>query len=125
MRNWPKWLKQTAVIAGLFILVLLVMEFNARLEEMVRLNTEVETVRAQTTQVIETQRALMTAIAEAQSENAVEEWAYEEGGYIRDGDHLLKPLPDPHSMPTSSERPTPAPEPMKNWQVWWQLFFGE
>ncbi|RME90454.1 MAG: hypothetical protein D6770_02400 [Anaerolineae bacterium] len=118
-------LRQVLLLGGVFLLILLVMDFNARLENLNRLERSLKTVRAEATQASQTQVALQTAIAYATSEQAVEEWAREEAGYIQPGDQPVVPLPVPGSTPTATPVPTVTLTPVENWQVWWELFFGE
>jgi hypothetical protein len=74
---------------------------------------------------METQIALQTAVAFAQSDEAAEAWARSEGHYILPGDRPVVPLSQPGSEPASLFTPTPIPTPLPNWQVWWNLFFSE
>jgi hypothetical protein len=82
-------------------------------------------VRTQATQAIQTQVALETQVAYAGSTQAVEEWARTDGHYIQDGDLPVVPIGQPGAAPIEMRTPIPAPTPMANWQVWWDLFFGE
>ena len=114
-----------ATFAGIFILILLVIEFNSRLEELNRLNDQRADVRAEATQAMQTQIALQTQVAYAGSTAAVEEWARTEGHYIQEGDQPVIPLGQPGSDPVIADTPPPVPTPMQNWEEWWNLFFGE
>jgi hypothetical protein len=118
-------LRRIATFAGIFILILLVIEFNTRLEELNRLNDQRDEVRTEATQAMQTQIALQTQVAYAGSTAAVEEWARTEGHYIQEGDQAVIPIGQPGSEPVIAETPPPAPTPMKNWEEWWNLFFGE
>lgn len=117
-------LRRIAVFAGIFVLVLLVIEFNSRLEELNRVNGQLEQVRALATQAMQTQISLQTEVAYAESDAAVEEWARTEGYYLREGDRPVIPIGQPGSEPVIAETPAPTPTPLQNWQVWWSLFFG-
>jgi cell division protein FtsB len=125
MHNLPINVRRVAVIAGLFLLVFVVLEFNRRLEELTMLNEQNELVRAQATQVAQTRIVLQTKIAFANSDAAVEEWARTDGHYIRDGDLPVVPVGQPGAAPIQVSTPVPTPTPMQNWEVWWSLFFGE
>jgi len=117
--------RRLAILAGILVLVLMVAEFNARLEELSRLNQQREIIRAQATQVMQTQIVLETQLALAGSDQAVEAWARSDGHYIRPGDHPVVPLGQPGSPPVELFTPTPVPTAMANWQVWWTLFFAD
>ncbi len=125
MVNIPINVRRVAVIIGIFVLVFIVLEFNRRLEELTMLNKQNETVRTLATQAVQTQYVLQTAVAYANSTAAVEEWARTDGHYIKDGDLPVVPVGEPGSPPITSNTPVPAPTPMPNWEVWWNLFFGE
>lgn len=124
MMNLPINIRRVAVLIGILILVFIVLEFNRRLEELNMLNAQSRLVQTQATQAIQTQLALQTQVAYASSEDAVEEWARTDGHYIRDGDLPVVPLAEPGSAPIEVSTPTPVPTQPSNWQVWWDLFFG-
>ncbi|WKZ37788.1 MAG: hypothetical protein QY332_07555 [Anaerolineales bacterium] len=115
--------RRAAVFAGIFILILFVIEFNARLEELNLLNDQRDQVRVLATQAMQTQMALQTRVAYAESDAAVEEWARTEGHYLQDGDQPVIPVGQPGSVPVIASTPIPAPTSMQNWEVWWDLFF--
>lgn len=124
MLNLPINLRRVAVLVGILILVFIVLEFNRRLEELNMLNAQSRLVQMQGTQAIQTQLALQTQVAYASSEDAVEEWARTDGHYIRDGDLPVVPVGEPGAAPIAASTPTPVPTQPSNWQVWWDLFFG-
>jgi len=125
MVNIPINVRRVAVIIGIFVLVFIVLEFNRRLEELTMLNKQNEMVRVLATQAVQTQYALQTAVAYANSTAAVEEWARTDGHYIKDGDLPVVPMGEPGSPPITVSTPIPVPTPMAKWEVWWDLFFGE
>jgi hypothetical protein len=118
-------LRRILIFAGIFILILLVIEFNTRLEELNRLNDQRDEVRAQATLAIQTQISLQTQVAYAGSTAAVEQWARTEGHYIQNGDQAVIPIGQPGSDPVLVETPVPVSTPMNNLQEWWVLFFGK
>ena len=123
--NLPINVRRVAAMIGILVLVFIVLEFNRRLEELNMLNGQSELVQAQATQSIQTQLALQTQVAYAGSDAAVEEWARTDGHYIQDGDLPVVPLGQPGSAPIEASTPTPIPSQPSNWEVWWNLFFGE
>ena len=125
MFNLPISLRRVAVIIGILVLVFIVLEFNRRLEELNMLNEQHKIVLTQATQAIQTQAALQTQVAYANSNPAVEEWARTDGHYIQDGDLPVVPIGEAGAPPVEASTPVPTPTPMQNWQVWWQLFFGK
>jgi hypothetical protein len=125
MLNLPVSIRRVAVMIGILVLVFIVLEFNRRLEELNMLNEQNQYVQGQATQAIQTQAALLTQVAYANSNAAVEEWARTDGHYIQDGDLPVVPIEGPGALPIEASPPPPAPTPMQNWQVWWTLFFGK
>lgn len=117
--------RQIAAVAGVFILILFVIEFNSRLEELNRLNDQRDQVRVIATQARQTQTALQTQVAYANSDEAVKVWARTEGHYLQEGDHPVIPLGVPGSEPAVPPTPMPQPTSMPNWEVWWSLFFED
>ena len=124
MDRWPINARRVAVFAGLLVLVLIVMDFNARLEELNLLKTQAGIVRTQATQAMQTQVVLQTQVAFASSEQIVDEWARSEAHYAQQGDQSVVPVGvsgvTPQVLESSSLQPTPKP----NWQIWWELFFS-
>jgi hypothetical protein len=125
MVNIPINVRRVLVLMGILILVFIVLEFNRRLEELNMLNRQNQMIQTQATQAIQTQFALQTQVAYAGSTAAVEEWARIDGHYIKDGDLPVVPVGQPGAAPIEASTPTPAPTQPANWQVWWDLFFGE
>ena len=124
MPDLPINLRRIATFAGIFVLILLVIEFNTRLEELNRLSEQRKVVQQQATQSAQTQIALQTQVAFAGSDQAVEEWARSEGHYVQEGDQPVVPLGQPGSTPVEANTPAPTSTPPPNWQTWWNLFFG-
>lgn len=112
------------MFVGIAILILIVIEFNARLDELNRLSGEANIYRTQATQAMQTQNALGTQVAYASSDAAVEQYAREENHMIQDGDIPGVPYGTEDGTVISTPTPVPTSTPMPNWQVWWNLFFG-
>jgi hypothetical protein len=125
MVNIPINIRRVLVLIGILILVFIVLEFNRRLEELNMLNRQNQMIQTQATQAIQTQFALQTQVAYAGSTAAVEEWARTDGHYIKDGDLPVVPVGQPGAAPIEASTPTPVPTQPAQWQVWWDLFFGE
>jgi hypothetical protein len=123
MNQFPIRLRRVAVFAGIFILILFVIEFNTRLEELNRLSEQRDEMRAIATQAAQTQIALQTQVAYAASTEAVQDWARTDGHYLQEGDQPVIPVEVPGSAPVIVNTPIPSPTPMQNWEIWWALFF--
>jgi len=66
-----------------------------------------------------------TKVAYAGSDQIVEEQARSEGHMIQEGDHPVTVLGDEGEPTVENPEPTSIPTPEPNWQLWWDLFFGE
>jgi hypothetical protein len=121
----PINVRRVLVMTGILALVFIVLEFNRRLEELNMLSRQNQVIQTQATQAIQTQAALDTRVAYAGSNAAVEEWARMDGHYIQDGDLPVVPVGEPGAAPVEASTPTPMPTQPMNWEVWWDLFFGE
>ena len=125
MDRWPINPRRVAVFAGILILFLMVIDFNSRLEELNILKKHAAALGGQATEAVQTQAALQTQVAYAGSDQAVEDWARGEGHYVLPEDQPVIPIGQPGSAPIQVAPPTPLPTPRANWQVWWNLFFGQ
>jgi len=121
----PFNVRRVLVTIGIVVLVFVVLEFNRRLEELNTLNEQAKMVKAQATQVMQTQIALQTAVAYANSTASVEEWARTDGHFIKEGDLPVVPVAAPGDAPVEFSTPIPTAVPLQNWEVWWELFFGK
>ncbi len=124
MDRWPINPRRVVLFVGILVLVLMVVDFNARLEELNLLRKHAESLGVQATQAVQTQISLETQVAYAASDQAVEDWARTEGHLVQPGDEPVVPVGQPGTAPLQQPTPTPASTPMANWQVWWNLFFG-
>lgn len=119
-----KW-RHVFITLGLLLLVVLVMDFNRRMEALNRLTSQVEKVRLEGTAVMQTQETLMTQVAFASSTEAVEEWAYREGHWVREGENPIGLVPAGNVTPSPAPASTPLEQNLPNWRIWWELFFGD
>jgi len=117
--------RRVVLVAGVIFLVVLIVDFNSRLEELDRLNRQAGITRAEATQAALTKIAYETQIANATSDQLVEGEARSNGGLIQEGDHPVVVLGDDGETPLENPEPTPLPTPKPNWQLWWDLYFGE
>jgi hypothetical protein len=117
-------IRKILFIAGLLVLMVLVMDFNARMEKLDALREKAATVQAEATQVSLTQIALQTQIAEVNSDEFTNQWGNENPMYIMPGDHPLRPQGNGDIVASPTPTPSPSPTPLPNWKIWWDLFFG-
>ena len=116
-------IKYVAIVAGLAILTFLVIIFNNRMAEQRQLVTQSEKISAELDALRQTEANLDEQIAYATSDAAVEEWAYQEARWVRDGDQPVVPLSPSESTPIAPQAEAVEVVVYANWQVWWVLFF--
>ncbi len=117
--------RRVLLLLGLFFLFFWLTDLNYRLQRIQELEGEARKLRAQVTTLAQTQIALQAQLTYAASDQAVEEWARREAGYIREGDHPVIPLPQPGATPMIIPTPTLAIPTRSHLETWWELFFGE
>jgi len=110
------------LIIGVVVLAYLVMDFNNRMAALRNLTAEKEVVAAELGSLEKTQAALVTQMAFATSEAAVEKWAYEEGHMVQPGDNPVIPVPAAGSTPVPTPMPASNTTTVSNWQMWLWLF---
>jgi len=107
------------------VLILLMMDFNNRMSELLRLEAEKDVVSTQVIALEQTEQTLRTQIAYATSDLAVEQWAREQGRMAREGEFPIIPLPPAGYTPEPEPIVAPTAKPVQNWEVWMALFLGE
>ena len=117
-----KW-RNILIVIGLFVAVVLLVDFNHRMEELDRLSGQLNSVRAEATAIIATQNALAAQVAFATSDGAVEQWAYD-NKMVRPGEHPVSVVPGAVITPTPGPTSTPPGGDIPTWRIWWELFFG-
>ena len=117
--NW----RTILIVIGLVVVIVLLIDFNRRMEELNRLSTNLQVVRAEGTTIMRTQEALVTKVAYATSDAAVEQWAYQ-NKWVRMDEHPVELVPAGGVTATPAPPPVVQTEEMPNWRTWWELFFG-
>ena len=121
----PINLRRIGLMIGVGLLVLVVIDFNTRLQELNNLSAQAKIVRTQATQAMQTQIALQTQVGFANSDSAAEQYARTDGHMVQAGDIPVVPLGDSSGPPPVTPTPAPSVEPKQNWEIWWWLFFGK
>jgi len=116
--------KRFIVVIALIILVLLFLNFNQRMVLLSKLRGQQKQLTQEYAQLEATRFALQTEIAYAQSDDAVEEWARQEAGMVQEGDVPIVLLPPSDPIPTPTSQLEVVVDEVKEWEIWWELFFG-
>lgn len=117
--------KRVLAIIGVLILIFLMMDFNNRMNELTRLNSQRDELYTQEAQLANTQQYLNTQIAYATSDKAVQDYARNEGKMVQPGDHPIVPVAPSASTIQPTITPTTVGAQVYNWQRWYALFFGQ
>jgi len=108
----------------LVLVVVWMIVFVGRIADLNRLTDEYNQAQLTMSALTATTGALTTEVVRAGSDAAVEEWAYEDGKMVRDGDHRVAIVPVEGTQAAATPLPTPAPQPQNLFRVWWELFFN-
>jgi hypothetical protein len=117
-----RW-RNILIAAGLFLMVIFLVDFNRRMEELDRMNAQLSAVRAEATSVMQTQESLLTQVAYASSDESVEAWAYD-NKWVRVGEHPIGLVPGTETTATPAPASSSQAQDIPNWRIWWELFFG-
>jgi hypothetical protein len=109
-----------AVVLGILILG----DLNRRMSNARRLERDALQLSTEVVELEARNEDLMTRVAGATGQAMIEDWARAQGRLVREGEHLVVPVPaDPGSVEPSQD-PEPFGEPPTNIEVWWALLFG-
>jgi len=117
--------KQWVLIVLIALLFFMVLGLNSSIADLFRLGSQRDEMQSRIENLESTRSVLETEIAYANSEKAVEEWARTFGHMILPGDEMIIPLPPSDVTPEINYMATPTPQMNENWQIWWELLFGE
>jgi len=117
--------RRLGIIIIVCLVLILVMNFNTRLGELSRLQSQAATVRVQATGVMLTQEVLQTQVGLATSPAAVEEYARSEAHMSQPDDKVLVVMPVPGYTPQPSPTPTPIVNNLSPLDVWLIFIFGK
>ena len=112
------------MIGFLIIVVIWMIVFGGRIADLNRLTDEYNQAQLTISALTATTGALATEVIRAGSDAAVEEWAYEDGKMIKEGDHRVAIVPVEGTPAAPTPFPTPMPESQSLFRVWWELFFN-
>ena len=116
--------KTIFLLGFLLVLIVWMIIFGSRISDLNRLTNEFEQAQETMAALTATTRALATDLARADSDAAVEEWAYENRRWIREGDHRIAVVPVEGTQVLLTLIPTVTQEPQNMFRIWWDLFFN-
>ena len=115
--------KTVFLLGFLALVVVWMIIFVGRIADYKRLSAEYEDAQLTIVALTATTNALETQVVKAGSDEAVEEWAYEQRKWIREGDQRIVPIPIEGTPESELVLKTPTPEPQNLFRIWWELFF--
>lgn len=121
----PSSRKNKLLIAGAILVFLLVFgELWRRISQAADLRSLEHQIGAQVTQLSEESNRMATLIANAQSDEAVADWARNEGKMVLPGEVLIQPIAPTAQSATPEAAVHPSGD-VPNWRVWLEWLWGE
>ena len=117
-------MRQILLVAALVVLVLAMINLNARLADYSRLSSERDSLRGDVSKLQVTADGLQTQLAYAKSDKAAEEYA-RDSHMVRDGEKLVVVMTPQVNVIATPVSQTAREKAAQNWEVWWALFFGK
>ena len=121
----PSPLKNRLLIAGAILVFLLVFgELWRRISQAADLRGLEHQIGAQVTQLAGESNRMATLIANAQSDEAVADWARNEGKMVLPGEVLVQPVA-PTAQAAATEPAEDSTGAVPNWRVWLEWLWGD
>ncbi len=112
------------IAAGIVVFLLVFGELWRRISQAAELRDLERQIGAQVTELARESDRMATQIAGAQSDEAVAEWARNEGKMVLPGEVLVQPLAPTASSATPEAAGDPSDD-VPNWRVWLEWLWGE
>jgi cell division protein FtsB len=120
----PSPLKNRLLIAAAILVFLLVFgELWRRISQAAELRALERQIGAQVTQLARESDRMATLFANAQSDEAVAEWARDEAKMVLPGEVLVQPIA-PTAASATPEPPEDTTGDVPNWRVWFEWLWG-
>ncbi|OGO08425.1 MAG: hypothetical protein A3K46_05050 [Chloroflexi bacterium RBG_13_60_9] len=121
----PSSRKNKLLIAGAILVFLLVFgELWRRISQAAELRNLEGQIGGQVTQLARESDRMATLIANAQSDEAVADWARDEGKMVLPGEILIQPIA-PTARSATPEPPENPTGTVANWRVWLEWLWGK
>jgi hypothetical protein len=115
--------KTIFLVGFLLVVIIWMIAFGGRIADLNRLTDEFDQAQETMVALTATTRALSTEVIRAASDVAVEEWAYEDRRWIREGDHRIAVVPVEGTPMVPTLVPTVTQQSQNSFRIWWDLFF--
>ncbi len=116
--------RNKVLIAVAIVVFLLVFgELWRRISQAAELRALERQIGAQVTQLADESDRMATRIANAQSDEAVAEWARDQGKMVLPGEVLVQPIA-PTAASAAPDTSTDTADDVPNWRVWLEWLWG-
>jgi len=113
--------KTIFLVGFLLVVIIWMIAFGGRIADLNRLTDEFDQAQETMVALTATTRALSTEVIRAASDVAVEEWAYEDRRWIREGDHRIAVVPVEGTPVVPTLVPTVTQQSQNSFRIWWDL----
>ncbi len=111
------------ILIMILVAIALIIDLNTRLSTLTFLENQEATLQADVVRLQSTLDTVNDRINYANSDNAVDEWARQQGLMRKEDDYVIIPLPGDYETPTPTPYPIPVITPAPNWAIWKSLIF--
>jgi cell division protein FtsB len=111
------------IAVAIILFILIFGELWRRISQAADLRSLEHKIGGQVTELADESNRMGTLIANAQSDQAVEDWARSHGKMVLPGEVLVQPVAPTASAPTPEPSGPPESAP-PNWRVWWEWLWG-
>ncbi len=118
-------LRHIGIFATVCIVLVVMMNFSTRLEELYQLQKVAGVVYSQSTAVMLTQQTLKTEVAQATSPAAASDYARGQAHMAQPGDQVFGIVAEPGFTPEPTKSPAPIHVQKSNVEIWMTFIFGQ
>ncbi len=113
------------IVVAVVVAILILGDLNRRMGDARRLERDAAGLQAEVAGLEAENELLATRVAAATSELIVEEWARSEARLVREGEHLIVPLPASGSAAAPTPEAQASLPELSPWDVWKIVLFGK
>lgn len=115
--------RKVIVLVLIVIAVFLILDYHSRSALLFKVESQHRLIQEEVNQLEQTQQSLLAEIEYATSYAYVQEYAREEKREVQAGDIAIVPLSPYEVTPVPTPAILPTPQAVKNWEVWYAIFF--
>jgi len=115
--------RRLIVLVLVVIAVFLILDYHSRSALLFKVESQHRLIQEEVSQLEQTQQSLMADIQYATSYAYVQQYARDENQEIQPGDVRIVPVSPYEVTPVPTPIVLPTPVPVKNWEVWYAIFF--